>query len=216
MNNRKQCVVTCVDGLISSGKSTLISELKKLQPHFLYVDEPLKRFTYFKTYGGEIISPLGLMYANNVESSAFQLYVLDVFDDILQELCDNQPKPGTNIILDRCLLSSLVFATTLSKQGFIPMFSFEYWLKKFNQVKDKHCFAVPNQFFFVRTDPKVCMERMGKRGREMETEYKDMLGYQQLLINTYDEVLPQFGVPIIHSTEESVIGRVHELENILL
>jgi deoxyadenosine/deoxycytidine kinase len=216
MTTVKTYFITCVDGLISSGKSTLIGEMKKLHPDFFYVEEPLKRFTHFQTYDGETISPLGLMYTNNIESSAFQLYVLEVFDDMLQELSDNPPQPGTNIILDRCLLSSLVFATTLSKQGFIPTFSFEYWLKKFNHVKDKHSLAVPNQFFFVDTDPVMCVERMGKRGREMETEYKDMLQYQRLLLNTYEEVLPQFNVPIIHSTHQTVLGRVHELESILL
>ncbi len=117
----------CVDGIISSGKSTIIKCLKACHPEYHYVGELLHEFTSFTTQSGNVISPLKILYENNHESTAFQLYVLDIFNSVLTKLENELDNTITTpIVLDRCILSAHVFARTLYKQWFIQPFSYEY------------------------------------------------------------------------------------------
>ncbi len=68
-----------------------------------------------------------MFYENNHESTAFQLYVLDIFDSVLTKLENELDNTiTTHIVLDRCILSVHVFARTLYKDRFIQPFSYEY------------------------------------------------------------------------------------------
>jgi deoxyadenosine/deoxycytidine kinase len=207
--------ITCVDGLISSGKSTVIREFRTKHSECYYVDEPLEEFTYFKTHNGTEISPLDLTYHDSHNSTAFQLYVLEVFDEKLKKVKLECTGKQVNIISDRCLLSAHVFRKTLQIRGFIPSFSWEYWLKKFHEIKDKHLFSIPKQIFFLNTDVRTCLERMSLRGRDMEVLYKDMENYQNILLESYKEILPLYNIPIIQSKECTIEGRVTELEAVV-
>jgi deoxyadenosine/deoxycytidine kinase len=205
--------ITCVDGIISSGKSTVIKEFKTKHPECHFIDEPLSQFTHFETHRGDVISPLDMTYEDSQNASAFQLYVLEVFDDKLSAI-ENIPA-GRKVICDRCLISAHVFTRTLQKLGSIPSFSWEYWLVKYHEVKNKHRYSIPDCFYFLQTDVKTCLNRMAIRGRDMEVKYKDMENYQRVLLETYEELLSSYDVPIIHSTSTTINGRVDELEKIV-
>ena len=210
-------MITCVDGIISCGKSTLINSFKKDHPEFYYVDEPLEQFTHFTTHQGSIISPLDIVYEDSTNATAFQLYVLDVFEDILQKVTEPFLKGEQPIIYDRCLLSAHVFTWTLKKLGSIPSFAWEYWMKKFQNIKAKYSHATPDQIFFVQTDVKTCLTRMCMRGRDMEVKYKNMEVYQNTLLESYNEILPLYdNVRIVKSYDSTISGRVSELESIIL
>jgi len=43
-------MITCVDGIMSCGKSTLINSFKRDHPECYYDDEPSEQFTHFTTH----------------------------------------------------------------------------------------------------------------------------------------------------------------------
>ena len=137
---------TCVDGIISTGKSTVISSFKKTHPECYYIEEPLNQFTHFKTHSGTNISPLYMTYDDSQNSTAFQLYVLEVFDNTLKKVYEDCLRKNVKIVFDRCIISAHIFTRTLQKRGFIPSFAWKYWLKKFHEVKDSHFFHYPSKY----------------------------------------------------------------------
>ncbi len=92
---------------------------------------------------------------------------------------------------------------------------------------DKHRFSLPDIVFFLNTDPKLTIERMGKRGhdmevgrmgkrgRDMEVEYKDILHYQECLLESYHTILPQYNIQLHYCDTHSITGRLNELEKLL-
>ncbi len=49
----------------------------------------------------------------------------------------------------------------------------------------------------------------------METDYEGMLKYQQMLLESYDEILPSYNTVIHYSTTDTIEGRVGELEGLI-
>ncbi len=49
----------------------------------------------------------------------------------------------------------------------------------------------------------------------MEVEYKDMLHYQQCLLQSYHTILPEYNIQLHYCDSQSITGRLNELEKLL-
>ena len=79
----------CIDGNVSSGKSTFCSKLKDSNSPFTFmiVEEPIQQFQKIQTSGGLDINPLCEYYkAPWDEAMAFQLHVVNCLDKVYSDL----------------------------------------------------------------------------------------------------------------------------------
>lgn len=199
-----------IEGPIGSGKTSVLDYLKNIEKSYIYVDEAISKFTRFETYEGIVINPLALMYSDLHNSCSFQNYLLDLYQSDLLEL-ENKAKNDDVIIFDRCIISSHVFSRTIQKQNFFPEFSYHYWYKRLRTIMDQRQYSMPDQIYFIEIDVSTSLQRMSRRGRDIETDFKRMGEHQRLLIESFDEILALYQIPTQIAKSDTVEGRGQEI-----
>ena len=85
----KNCQVICIEGLIGSGKSTLVKNVQKELSYIenvTYVQEPVDLFQNYLTTDGKNINPLEMFYQEpQMNASSFQFHVLKSYDKLLSQ-----------------------------------------------------------------------------------------------------------------------------------
>jgi deoxyadenosine/deoxycytidine kinase len=178
--------IISVDGNIGSGKSTLISYLKKEfkeNPHMIFLDEPVDEWnTICDKQGCTILSKFYEDQEKYAFSFQMMAYIsrLALIQTTIQNLNNKhallllQEKSGSDskvlqnryyIFTERSLHTDReVFAKMLYDQGKIELMNYKIYLKWFDNFAYK-----PNTYFYIITNPEICLERIDKRKREAES-----------------------------------------------
>ena len=184
MNN--QIEIVSIEGNIGSGKSTLLANLKKYfdkNTQVVFLKEPVDEWSKIKDENGTTI--LEKFYADQDKYSfSFQMmaYIsrLKLLKDTINQIKLQQDKlikerreeddyfeiPKYIIITERSLFTDkMVFAKMLYDTGKIEHVNYQIYLNWFNTFSDE--FPV-HKVIYVKTDPKICHERIVTRHRDGE------------------------------------------------
>tara|TARA_B100001094_G_scaffold263748_1_gene265463 strand:+ start:1342 stop:1938 length:597 start_codon:yes stop_codon:yes gene_type:complete len=136
-------------GNIGSGKSTLISAIKKEFPEINVQYEPLN----------EINGLLDYFYTDMKRwSFTLQMKLLGLYSNMIKE------HKSDIIITERSQYESFnIFGTILKNKEFLndEEFKIMEMFYKLNGIK-------PNVFIYIKTNPYICFERIKQRNRESE------------------------------------------------
>jgi deoxyadenosine/deoxycytidine kinase len=174
--------IISIEGNIGSGKSTLLSNLKE---HFgkntsvIFLKEPVDEWSKIKDKNGTTI--LEKFYADQEKYSfPFQMmaYIsrLKLLKDCVKDIksniqknnveCSIENKVGYFIITERSLYTDkMVFAKMLYDNGKIEDINYQIYLNWFDTFAQE--FPI-EKIIYVKTDPEICQQRIGKRLREGE------------------------------------------------
>lgn len=160
--------IVVIDGNIGSGKSTCISNIKEYRT----INENL-----------EVFKPWLDLYYKNMKKYAlgFQMEVLLSHMKIKKLINSDYP-----IIVERSPLSCIeVFGKYLLDNNILSLQE-QVLCKKYNNSYG----WIPNKIIYIKTDPKICYDRIIKRSRNSEKtitlDYLEKIGkiYDELYLNT--------------------------------
>ena len=161
-----------VEGNIGAGKSTIIEHLKKYTKFIhgkdvIFIDEPVQEWQTVKDKSGKTM--LELFYTNpskyafSFQTMALLSRLTAIRDAIETEKRSSEPRP---IVTERSLHTDKhVFATMLFDSGKIEDINYQIYLSWFDAFIQE---CPIDLVVYVKTDPVICQERIGKRLREGE------------------------------------------------
>ncbi len=172
-----------VEGNIGSGKSTLLRELRKRNPTWHFIDEPVESWMSMINRRGE--SLLELFYkdkrrwAFTFQQTAFLTRLLATKNAIAAWRAAGCP--GSPVfIMERCVQTDAhVFAKMLAAEGDMDDLEFGLYARWFDAFVTAD--VSPNAYILVDTPVTVCHERIARRARAGEggdaipIEYLDRL-----------------------------------------
>jgi deoxyadenosine/deoxycytidine kinase len=179
--------IISIEGNIGSGKSTLLANLKthfNNNNHVIFINEPVDEWSKIKDENGTTI--LEKFYADQERYSfSFQIMayvsrlkllrdaIKNIEEDVKNMYWDqvncryNMPNNITYyIITERSLFTDkMVFAKMLYDSSKIEHINYEIYLSWFNTFAEEY---KVDKVIYVKTDPSICYERVGKRHRDGE------------------------------------------------
>jgi len=160
-----------IEGNIGGGKSTLLKKMREYYENnytVLFVDEPVQDWEKIKDSEGNTM--LKKFYADQ-KKYAFSFQMMAYISRLkkLREIIKSvslEPDKYFIIITERSLYTDkFVFAKMLFDQGNIEDVCYQIYLEWFNEfAKD---FPITNTIY-VKTEPKICYDRIHLRAREGE------------------------------------------------
>lgn len=164
-----------IEGDIGAGKTTLIEKLKKENPNWHFIDEPVHTWVNIKNKDGTNL--LEIFYENKERYSyTFQncallsraLNIKRTIDNWLKECETNPAMIEHNVfVTERCLETDYyVFAKMLYDDSCMNDIEWTLYKMWYNYIKEQ---SYPlSKIIYVSTPPDVCMERIKTRGRKGE------------------------------------------------
>lgn len=179
--------IISIEGNIGSGKSTLLANLKTYfnnNSKVIFIKEPVDEWSKIKDENGTTV--LEKFYADQYKYSfSFQMmaYIsrLKLLRDAIKNTKENvqniywdnieckyiTPKDLKYVIItERSLFTDkMVFAKMLYESGKIEQINYQIYLSWFDTFAEEY---KVDKVIYVKTDPDICYERVGKRHREGE------------------------------------------------
>lgn len=161
--------IISVEGNIGSGKSTLVSEMKKVLPSLLnnkifFLQEPVDEWEKIRDTNGESIIT---KFYRDQKKYAFSFQMMAYISRLktLMETIDKIPSNAV-IICERSVWTDKhIFAKMLYKEGNIEEINYIIYNKWFEFfIKG----ASLDGIIYLNTDPDTCLERVLKRKRDGE------------------------------------------------
>jgi deoxycitidine kinase/deoxyguanosine kinase len=201
-----------IEGDIGAGKTTIIEKLKKENPTWHFIDEPVQTWLNIKNKDGTNI--LELFYQDKERYSyTFQncallsraLNIKKAIDDWMTE-CKTKPEliEHNVFVTERCLETDYyVFAQMVYDSNY--MNDIEWTLYKMWYEYEKSRNYKTTKIIYLNTPPDICLERIKKRNRKGEEgisiEYLQTLDKYQskwlseenmpvMIYNNYSELTP--------------------------
>jgi deoxyguanosine kinase len=159
-------MIISIEGNIGSGKTTLLKNLKeyyKDNKNIIFLKEPVDDWsTIIDEQDNNIIEKF---YADQEKYSfSFQMMAYISRLAILKEVRQNNP--DSIIITERSLHTDKnVFAKMLFDDKKIELINYRIYLKWFDTFASEYPIK---KIIYVKTDPKICSERINKRSRSGE------------------------------------------------
>ena len=212
---KKEKVLLCVEGNISSGKSTTVNELRKVfgsDSRVKFLLEPLPIWEGIREKEG---NNMITKFYGNIKHYAFAFQMMAYISrlDILRESL-NDPYVDV-IVTERSLFTDRnVFAKMLYDDDMMEDVEYTIYLKWFDSFI---CDIPEMKIFYIRTSPEVAMKRLLSRNREGENVSEEYLErvhkYHEKWLNDNPSVIAIDGNSDIDSNErpskviETVIHR---------
>ena len=161
--------IISVEGNIGSGKSTLVSEMKKVLPSLLnnkiyFLQEPVDEWEKIRDTNGESIIT---KFYRDQKKYAFSFQMMAYISRLktLMETIDKIPSNAV-IICERSVWTDKhIFAKMLYEDGNIEEINYIIYNKWFDFfIKG----AILDGIIYLNTDPNTCLERVLKRKRDGE------------------------------------------------
>jgi deoxyadenosine/deoxycytidine kinase len=182
-------MVIVVEGLIASGKSTLLDLLKN-HPQFknntLFIEEPVEMFRHYKGY-----YPLNLQLKNTFAS---QYYIMGILKDHYTAFVPQIPQFDV-IISERCFDSPYVFTDALFRYGLLSDFEKDLLRDVYSRYISNLGFPSIDGIFYLTASPDKCYYRAVNRGREDELQLVT-INYLKSLEITYKAYLESTQIPV--------------------
>ena len=214
--NKKTAPLIRQDGNIGAGPSTLQDILVKRISGLKLVPEPIKHWQSITDKDGKNI--LDKFYLDPIKyAGLFQMYAFITRLEELHKAYNSKDATDTKVWLsERSIHSDMnIFATNAYETGLMDEIEFKVyedtyntWLKLFT-LKTR-----PDLTIYIRTSPKVCMERIKKRARtEEKTTIK--MEYLEQLHKKYEEWLGKQKDIIIIDGDTEYIYNEEEINKIV-
>jgi deoxyguanosine kinase len=161
-------ILISLEGNIGSGKSTVLKELKRRYPDWIFVDEPVNTWLELKNEHGE--SLLEVFYKDKRRwSYTFQnAAVLHRYKKLLEALEKQESSKPNIIIMERSIFTDrMVFTKMLKEQGCIDDLEWKVYGEWFHLIDS----MLPHMdgYIHIDTNPNMCLERILMRSREGES-----------------------------------------------
>jgi len=160
----KEFKIITIEGNIGSGKSTLLeflrNELVLSNQKVIFMKEPVDEWEYIKDSNGNTM--LQKFYENQ-EKYSFPFQVMAYISrlKLLKETVEKNP--NAIIISERSLYTDkYVFAKMLHETNKIEDVNYQIYCKWFDTFVKDYPIA---KIIYVKTDPKICHDRITKRSR---------------------------------------------------
>lgn len=166
--NNKNQEPTCifVEGLVGSGKTTLIHLLKKHLPEATVIEEPLEKWLDVEGKGD-----LYDLFLKDTPRWAFtaEFYIPFIRAKTLEETVQTAKHPA--IIIDRSMyMDRYCFAKTVHNMGAINDLEWEIYQQWFSWFM-QHVSLKPAGFIYLQTDVQTTLNRIKARDRIEEKDY---------------------------------------------
>jgi len=170
----QQKIIVFIEGNISAGKSTLISNLK--QAGYPVWEEAVTQLTqhYVDEHGHNILD----LYYKDMKANAFRLQMASlntrwtIIKEALQYLEDH-PSDRNVVFIERSLETDVnTFALNLREQGKLDNIDWRIYLDSLdNKLNDIEPLfeGIKIVYFYLRVDPTVCDDRRINRSRAEES-----------------------------------------------
>ncbi len=200
-----------IEGLIGTGKSTLLMELKKrlLTRRVHFVFEPVLQFNNFSNRH----QPLALAYEHPSDAAISQAHIIDVLEKYYHSLPDQYFNPDHLLLGERTLFAPKLFVETRHKLKLFGDFTRE-WLLKYS---DKHLPSAdpkfqPDIIIFLNSTSKRCMANMSARNRAGECAVpQSFLDALNVEYQHFKETLHERGIQVhTISVENASVHKVVE------
>lgn len=157
-------IVISIEGNIGAGKSTLIQQIEsQLNKKIIYIPEPIHEWNTIKD---ENNIPILECFYDNQEKYAFAFQMMAYISRItyLKKAIDQYP--DSILIIERSVYTDkYVFAKMLYDDNQINEIEYQIYLKWYDYfLKD----LPPIYTIYMRTTPKICLQRILKRNRSGE------------------------------------------------
>jgi deoxyadenosine/deoxycytidine kinase len=225
--------IVSIEGNIGSGKSTLLANLKTYfnNSNVVFVKEPVDEWSKIKDEDGTTI--LEKFYADQEKYSfPFQMMAYisrlkllrDAIKNIDEEIKNmywdhvdckyNLPRNLKYVIItERSLFTDkMVFAKMLFDSGKIESINYQIYLSWFNTFAEEY---KVDKVIYVKTDPRICYERVGKRHRDGEDNIP--LEYLNTCGDYHDNMLNQSSSECVCNAQLVINGNddIHENKSLL-
>ena len=180
MNIEKPTSYIAVEGNIASGKSTLVTELKKGLKEISVNFEPVEQWRKFP-FGVDLIEKFGK--GERGAAMGLQVAALSCFEELLKGL------EGEEFVLtERSVLSSYnVFGRVNQREGNLSIVEWSVLTHLYNRLPE--WMRYPQLIIYVMTPADMCKDRISGRGRPGENELT--LDYLQKLEEEHDTMLSE-------------------------
>lgn len=165
-SKKQNVIIISIEGNIGSGKSTLISKLRKKYPFIEVTEECINQWTNVNG-----VDVLNAFYEDKLKYSyAFQSLTMVTRGKQIRNLLENSKTnnfPIKLIVLERSPFSDRIFANNLKNSGFIDEVEWQIYLQWHEQLSNLFC---PYHFAFIYLDVdyKTCYRRICNRQRSQE------------------------------------------------
>jgi deoxyguanosine kinase len=161
-------ILISLEGNIGSGKSTVLKELKRSHPDWIFVDEPVNTWLELKNGQGE--SLLEVFYKDKRRwSYTFQnAAVLHRYKKLLEALENQESSKPNIIIMERSIFTDrMVFTQMLKAQEYLDELEWKIYDEWFQLIDS----MLPHMdgYVHIDTNPHTCLERILLRSREGES-----------------------------------------------
>lgn len=156
-----------IEGNIGVGKSTAIELAKSAHdskrfnfpPIHKFLKEPIELYTNWE----DLFNPLKEMYENKSNIAISQLHIMR---ESQRYFSSGLERCSSNIVTERCYLSTLAFLETYYKVGVFSKFVYTFLKEEWLQLVSKA--LIPDGIVFLDSTPELCYERIKKRKRDGE------------------------------------------------
>jgi len=176
--------VFVIEGLIGSGKSTILKQLER-NPDICCIYEPVDKWVkdgvlqeFYTNLRNE--NPL----VKSLSSYKFQTYAyVTRLQSVIEKYTANKDKKI--FVLERSLFSDKYFFTEmLYEDGVMNKSDYDCYLQWWNMWQQLFPFKI-NGFIYLKTDVNVCMSRCANRNRDSESAISEK--YQESLKHKHDQ-----------------------------
>ena len=207
-----------IEGIIASGKSTLIDYITKHQQNVSCFQEPVAKFQKYQSKFSSLShNPLRNSYERSIsDASIAQCHIIDISEmhySKLNLLAESNKKDI--LITERSVLSPLMFIACYYYLDVFSPFVTDYVSAYFFQkLMCNANMLLPDIFIYLDIEPVLCQERIKKRSRVGEEHCS--LSYQEMLSRCHKECLSIFpNVHIIQITDQSVEKLAEQVSEII-
>ena len=173
-----------VEGLISSGKSTLVRQVKDLyanDPSVVFIEEPVELFSSQFNQ-----NPLVLLQTDpHHYSTIIQVLFTKILSKFYKDLFENLPSYVRLVVSDRFLFSCEIFSRCLKSCGYLTEFDYQ----TVKAVMEDYSVGIqhPDLIFFLDRPLGWCLNHLGQRNRVGEVEFctRNYMSQLQLAIEEY-------------------------------
>ena len=191
-----------IEGDIGAGKTTLIEKLKKENPTWHFIDEPVQTWLNIKNKDGTNILELFYQdkerYSYTFQNCALLSRALNIkksIDDWMTK-CKTKPelKEHNVFVTERCLETDYyVFAQMVYDSNY--MNDVEWTLYKMWYEYEKYRNYKTTKIIYLNTPPDICLERIKKRNRKGEDGIS--IDYLQTLDKYQSKWLSEETMPVM-------------------
>jgi deoxyadenosine/deoxycytidine kinase len=199
-------LLVSIEGNIGAGKSTLLDALRKSNPEWVFIDEPVGVWSAFQNENKENMlevfykdrSRWSYTFQNCALLTRFQNIESAIAEYAQRQDCENK-RPV--FITERCLDTDYqVFTKMLRAEGSIDKLEYDLYECWFSHLKSSS--TQLSAIVHVNTPPEICAKRILKRGREGEQEIP--LEYLQALDKYQRDWVLSGDVPCLQTSTEEI------------